>query len=186
MYKVISLLTLLATSSVMADQTITLNDGRQVVLHDNFTWQYITKTAPDKAKSLTSDKPQPAAIPLVDKQIGSIVKLGSNHLSMQLSDSGVDILLGAPSYVDGKLVIPTSITNQSVNSVILIEIEIEVSRINKEVLTKKNIKIWQSIKRMPETYLRPQQIEQGNNIDLEVAKHDQYFIKAKITSLINR
>ncbi|CAM3926040.1 DUF3157 family protein [Vibrio aquimaris] len=186
MYKAISLLTILAASTVMADQTVTLNDGRQVILNDNFTWQYVAQTSPDKAESLTSDKPQLAAIPLIDKKIGSMVKLDSNHPIMQLSDSGVDVLLGAPSYVGSKLIIPTSITNQSLNSVILIEIEIEVSGIDKKVFTKKSVKIWQSIKRMPDTYLRPQQMEQGKDIELEVVKQDQYLISANITSLINR
>ncbi|WP_114787749.1 DUF3157 family protein [Vibrio tetraodonis] len=186
MYKAISLLTILAASTVMADQTVTLNDGRQVILHDNFTWQYVAETPPDEAESLTSDKPQLVAIPLIDKKVASMIKLDSNHPSMQLSDSGVDLLLGAPSYVDGKLIIPTSITNQSLNSVILIEIEIEVSGIDKKALTKKSVTIWQSIKRMPETYLRPQQVKKGKDIELDVVKQDQYFISANITSLINR
>ena len=186
MYKAISLLTIFAASTVIADQTVTLNDGRQVILHDNFTWQYVVQTSPDEVESLTSDKPQLAAIPLIDKKTDSMVKLDSNHPIMQLSDSGVDVLLGSPSYAGGKLIIPTSITNQSLNSVILIEVEIEVSGIDKKVLTKKNIQIWQSIKRMPETYLRPQQVEKGKDIALDVAKQDQYLISANITSLINR
>ena len=68
MYKAISLLTIFAASTVMADQTVTLNDGRQVILHDNFTWQYVAQTSPDEIESLTSDKPQLAAIPLIDKK----------------------------------------------------------------------------------------------------------------------
>ena len=186
MYKATSLLTILAASTVMADQTVTLNDGRQVILHDNFTWQYVAQTPLDKAESLTSDKSQLAAIPLIDKKTDSMIKLDSNHPIMQLSDSGVDVLLGSPSYAGGKLIIPTSITNQSLNSVILIAVEIEVSGIDKKVLTKKNVTIWQSIKRMSDTYLRPQQVEKGKDIELEVVKQDQYLISANITSLINR
>ncbi|WP_305846343.1 DUF3157 family protein [Photobacterium kishitanii] len=36
-----AIIALIASSSVWAaDQTLTLNDGREVILHDNFTWQY--------------------------------------------------------------------------------------------------------------------------------------------------
>ena len=186
MYRFLGLFALLAASTATAGQTVTLDDDRQVILNDDFTWQYITDTSSAQTEVTTTERAQLASIPLINKTVGSMVRLDSMRPIMQLSDSGVDILLGVPSYDNEKLIIPTSITNQSLNSVILVEAEIEVSTASKEVLSKIHIKIWQSIKRMPDTYLRPQQVEQGKNIELEVIEQDQYFVTVRITSLITR
>ncbi|MBU2897626.1 DUF3157 family protein [Vibrio hepatarius] len=186
MYRFLGLFALLAASTAIADQTVTLDDGRQVILNDDFTWQYMANTTSAQTEIKATEKTQLASIPLIGKTVGSMVRLDSMRPTMQLSDSGIDVLLGVPSYDNQTLIIPTSITNQSLNSVILVEAEIEVSTASKKVLSKKHIKIWQSIKRMPDTYLRPQQVEQGKNIELDVIKQDQYFVTARITSLITR
>jgi hypothetical protein len=105
---------------------------------------------------------------------------------MQLSDSGVEVLLGAVSYQDGQLMIPTSVTNQSSQSVILVEIEIQVSTTSGDVLSKESVKVWQSIKRMADTYLRPQQVEQGKTIELAIDQAEQYLVTAKVINLETR
>lgn len=130
MKKLIGLFTLLTSSLVFASQTVTLEDGRQVQLNDDFTWQYVvlveaTKTdeiavveeAVQPATNIPVKKAKVAAIPLIEKAVGTIVTIGSDRATMQLSDSGVEVLLGAVSYQDGQLMIPTSVTNQSSQSV---------------------------------------------------------------------
>lgn len=186
MYKILGLATLILTSTAMAEQRVRLDDGREVILNDNFTWQYINNASSAQAKSTALDKTQPATIPLIEKKVASLITLDSKRPSMQLSNSGVEVLLGSPSYAEGKLIIPTSITNQSLNSVILIEAEVEISTPDKQTLVKKSITIWQSIKRMPDTYLRPEQVEQGRSIELKVDKQEQYFVSANITNLVTR
>ena len=127
-----------------------------------------------------------AAIPLIEKAVGTIVTVGSDRATMQLSDSGVEVLLGVVSYQDGQLMIPTSVTNQSSQSVILVEIEIQVSTTSGDVLSKESVKVWQSIKRMADTYLRPQQVEQGKTIELAIDQAEQYLVTAKVINLETR
>ncbi|MBN3494361.1 DUF3157 family protein [Vibrio neptunius] len=199
MNKLIGLFTLLTSSLVFASQTVTLEDGRQVQLNDDFTWQYVVQVETTKtdeiavvketvqpAATIPIKKPKVATIPLIEKAVGTIATVGSNRATMQLSDSGVEVLLGAVSYENGQLIIPTSVTNQSSQSVILVEIEIQVSTTSGDVLSKKSVKVWQSIKRMADTYLRPQQVEQGKTIELAIDKAEQYLVTAKVVNLATR
>lgn len=199
MKKLIGLFTLLTSSLVFASQTVTLEDGRQVQLNDDFTWQYVVPVEASKtdemaaveettqpAATIPAKKAKVAAIPLIEKAVGTIVTVGSDRATMQLSDSGVEVLLGAVSYQDGQLMIPTSVTNQSSQSVILVEIEIQVSTTSGDVLSKESVKVWQSIKRMADTYLRPQQAEQGKTIELAIDQAEQYLVTAKVINLETR
>ncbi|MDA0119999.1 DUF3157 family protein [Vibrio sp. T11.5] len=199
MNKLIGLFTLLTSSLVFASQTVTLEDGRQVQLNDDFTWQYVVPVETTKtneiavaketvqpAANIPIKKPKMATIPLIEKAVGTIATVGSDRATMQLSDSGVEVLLGAVSYENGQLIIPTSVTNQSSQSVILVEIEIQVSTTSGDVLSKKSVKVWQSIKRMADTYLRPQQVEQGKTIELAIDKAEQYLVTAKVVNLATR
>ncbi|KJY93953.1 ribonuclease [Vibrio neptunius] len=199
MNKLIGLFTLLTSSLVFASQTVTLEDGRQVQLNDDFTWQYVVPVETTKTNEIAAvkdtvqpaatipiKKPKVATIPLIEKAVGTIATVGSDRATMQLSDSGVEVLLGAVSYENGQLIIPTSVTNQSSQSVILVEIEIQVSTTSGDVLSKKSVKVWQSIKRMADTYLRPQQVEQGKTIELAIDKAEQYLVTAKVVNLATR
>ncbi|MGY3685479.1 DUF3157 family protein [Vibrio coralliilyticus] len=199
MKKLIGLFTLLTSSLVFASQTVTLEDGRQVQLNDDFTWQYVVPVEASKTDEMAAveettqpvatipvKKAKVAAIPLIEKAVGTIVTVGSDRATMQLSDSGMEVLLGAVSYQDGQLMIPTSVTNQSSQSVILVEIEIQVSTTSGDVLSKESVKVWQSIKRMADTYLRPQQAEQGKTIELAIDQAEQYLVTAKVINLETR
>lgn len=193
----ITLATLLATSSVYAAEVVTLADGRNVKLNDDFTWEYVVEsTAPEATvssatKTITAAAkvaPEPAitAIPVVTKTVGTTVSVNAKKPTMQLSDSGVDILIGSASYEDGELSFPTSITNQSSQSVIQIEVEVQVFDMSGKALAKEKVTIWQSIKRMADTYLRPQQAEQGNTIRLALPQSQQYQFSAQVVAVETR
>ncbi|MDN3608594.1 DUF3157 family protein [Vibrio ostreicida] len=185
MNKIIGLACLLTSSVTLAQQTVTLDDGRQIQLNDDFTWSYLDAPKPTKDLS-PPENLLIAQIPIIEKTVGTIVTLGNRRATMQLSDSGVDVLLDAVQYDHGQLIIPTSVTNQSSQSVILVEVEIEVAKTSGERLAKRNIKIWQSIKRLAETYLRPQQAEIGTTIKLNVDLSEQYLITAKVINVETR
>ncbi|UQA49776.1 MULTISPECIES: DUF3157 family protein [Vibrio] len=207
----ITLATLLATSSVYAAEVVKLADGREVKLNDDFTWEYVVnKTAP-KAAETTLEKVEAveaaavvasttavatvaapdttaeiATIPVVNKKVGTTVVVNAKKPTMQLSDSGVDVLIGSASYEDGELIFPTSITNQSSQSVIQVEVEVQVFDMAGKQLAKENITVWQSIKRMADTYLRPQQAEQGKTIKLAVPLSQQYQFSAEVLEVKTR
>ena len=193
----ITLATLLATSSVYAAEIVTLADGRSVKLNDDFTWEYVVENTAPKATAASATKtvtaeaeavavPVIATIPVVSKTVGTTVTVNAKKPTMQLSDSGVDILIGSASYQGGELVFPTSITNQSSQSVIQIEVEVEAFDMSGEALAKEKVIVWQSIKRMADTYLRPQQAEQGKTIKLAVPQSQQYQFSAKVVEIQTR
>ncbi|NIY88677.1 DUF3157 family protein [Vibrio campbellii] len=207
----ITLATLLATSSVYAAEVVKLADGREVKLNDDFTWEYVVKKATPKATETTLEKveaveaaavvasttaveavatPPPttemATIPVVNKKVGTTVFVNTKKPTMQLSDSGVDVLIGSASYEDGELIFPTSITNQSSQSVIQGEVEVQVFDMTGKPLAKQSVTVWQSIKRMADTYLRPQQAEQGKAIKLAVPQSQQYQFSAEVLEVKTR
>jgi hypothetical protein len=53
-------------------------------------------------------------------------------------------------------------------------------------LAKEKVTVWQSIKRMADTYLRPQQAEQGKTIKLAVPQSQQYQFSAKVVEVQTR
>ncbi len=207
----ITLATLLATSSVYAAEVVKLADGREVKLNDDFTWEYAVKKTTPKAAETTLEKAEAveaaavvasttavaavaapdttaeiATIPVVNKKVGTTVIVNAKKPTMQLSDSGVDVLIGSASYEDGELIFPTSITNQSSQSVIQVEVEVLVFDMSGKQLTKENVTVWQSIKRLADTYLRPQQAEQGKVIKLAVPQSQQYQFSAEVLEVKTR
>ncbi|MBR9875827.1 MAG: DUF3157 family protein [Vibrionaceae bacterium] len=193
----ITLATLLATPSVYAAEVVTLADGRNVKLNDDFTWEYVVENTTPKATTVSATKtvtaatepvatPVIATIPAVSKTVGTTVTVNAKKPTMQLSDSGVDILIGSASYAGGKLVFPTSITNQSSQSVVQIEVEVQVFDMSGKALAKEKVIVWQSIKRMADTYLRPQQAEQGKIIKLAVPQSQQYQFSATVVEVQTR
>lgn len=207
----ITLATLLASSSAYAAEVVRLADGREVKLNDDFTWEYVVKKATPKATETTLEKveaveaaavvasttaveavatPTPtteiATIPVVNKKVGTTVVVNAKKPTMQLSDSGVDVLIGSARYEDGELIFPTSITNQSSQSVIQVEVEVQVFDMTGKPLAKQSVTVWQSIKRMADTYLRPQQAEQGKAIKLAVPQSQQYQFSAEVLEVKTR
>lgn len=208
----ITLATLLATSSVYAAEVVKLADGREVKLNDDFTWEYVvqkampntTETTLEKVEAVeasavaasttaleavttqTTKAPEIATIPVVNKKVGTTVVVNAKKPTMQLSDSGVDVLIGSASYEDGELIFPTSITNQSSQSVIQVEVEVQVFDKSGKQLVKENVTVWQSIKRIADTYLRPQQAEQGKAIKLAVPQSQQYQFSAEVLEVKTR
>ncbi|BBL90351.1 ribonuclease [Vibrio rotiferianus] len=208
----ITLATLLATSSVYAAEVVKLADGREVKLNDDFTWEYVVKkampnttettlekveaveasafaastTALEAVTTQTTKAPEIATIPVVNKKVGTTVVVNAKKPTMQLSDSGVDVLIGSASYEDGELIFPTSITNQSSQSVIQVEVEVQVFDTSGKQLVKENVTVWQSIKRIADTYLRPQQAEQGKAIKLAVPQSQQYQFSAEVLEVKTR
>lgn len=192
----ITLATLLATSSVYAAEVVKLADGREVKLNDDFTWEYVVVSAAAESTTQSASKavtttgvaatPVIATIPAISKTTGTTVVVNAKKPTMQLSDSGVDTLIGSASYEGGELIFPTSITNQSSQSVIQIEVEVEVFDLSGKALKKEKVIVWQSIKRMADTYLRPQQAEQGKTIRLAVPQSQQYQFSAKVIEVTTR
>ncbi|WP_337165890.1 DUF3157 family protein [Vibrio fluvialis] len=176
----------------LAGEIVTLQDGRDVQLNDDFTWQYVQPVETSNSMSVAPAKPAVVAAapvlaaPLVKAQRGSMIELGSTKPTLQLSNSGVDIVLGSARYRDGQLILPTAITNQSTQSVINIVLQVEILDEQGNLLTTQTTNIWQSIKRMADTYLRPQASAAGKAIEVKVDEAPRYQIRASVTQVESR
>ncbi|ROO65012.1 DUF3157 family protein [Vibrio crassostreae] len=181
----------LLSSSAFADQMVTLQDGKQVLLKDDFTWQYVAQKQAEEVAT-TSEVAVPVsaapvvAVPVATNTRGTTIVVNSKKPSLQLSQSGVDVVLGASRYEDGELIIPTAITNQGTQAVILVSLNISVFTAEGELLAEEEVAVWKSIKRMADTYLRPKTGEEGKLIKLNLEQHPEYQIKAEITEVLAR
>ncbi|MBE8168857.1 MAG: DUF3157 family protein, partial [Shewanella sp.] len=173
-----------------ADTQLNLKDGRQVVLHDDFTWEYINQavitTAKDTNKVEQSDS-QIKLIPLVSasSQLAKI-NLNDSKNIQQLERAGVEVLLQAASYKSGQLFIPVSVTNNSPDSIVNVEVSYVLFDTQQQKLIQNEVSIWTSINRIPSTYLRPEQQKQGITLEIPVSHKDSYLLKAKITDVSTR
>ncbi|UPR35782.1 DUF3157 family protein [Vibrio cyclitrophicus] len=181
----------LLSSPAFADQMVTLQDGKQILLKDDFTWQYVAqKQAKEVATTSEIAVPVAAApvvaVPVATNVRGTTIIVDSKKPSLQLSQSGVDVVLGASRYEDGELIIPTAITNQSTQAVILVSVKLDLYSSSGELLEEKTVAVWKSIKRMADTYLRPKTDAEGTSIKLAVEQHPEYQIKAEIVEVLTR
>ncbi|MBF4335016.1 DUF3157 family protein [Vibrio anguillarum] len=170
---VITMLLSMTASAASYAQVLTLEDGRQVKLNDDFTWQYV------EPQSMSQETVIHAA-PIAQKARATTFEMESEKPILQLSDSGVEVVLGAAYYQGDTLVIPAAITNQSSQSVIAVVLSITLYDEQGQPLLTQQLPIWQSIKRMADSYLRPQTQAQGKPITLQVDRQQGYQISANI------
>ncbi|TKB49397.1 DUF3157 family protein [Ferrimonas sediminicola] len=185
-----------------ADQVVTLEDGRKVILHDDFTWQYLapeTPRADQAAKPLTPEaasaipalpkaaaQPKTKTMPKKPLSSGVIVRPGEAKDVMQLSDFGLDALLGRARYEGGELIIPTSVTNQGREAIIQVDVRVTVMDEFGQVLGRETLPLWRSIKRMADTYLRPGTSKAGLELRMAVEKRDLYQLQVEIDQVETR
>lgn len=181
----------LLSSSAFADQMVTLQDGKQILLKDDFTWQYVAQKQAEEVATTSEIAVPVAAAPVVAVPVatnvrGTTIVVDSKKPSLQLSQSGVDVVLGASHYEDGELIIPTAITNQSTQAVILVSVKLDLYSASGKLLEEKTVAVWKSIKRMADTYLRPKTDAEGTSIKLAVEQYPEYQIKAEIVEVLTR
>ncbi|WP_417347387.1 DUF3157 family protein [Ferrimonas sp.] len=192
-----------------ADQVVTLEDGRKVILHDDFTWQYLAPEAPKaddaaEAQQLPAKpqapvaatavpalpkaaaQPKTKAMPKKPLSSGVIVRPGEAKDVMQLSDYAVDALLGRARYEGGELIIPTAVTNQGREAIIEVDVHVTVMDEFGQILGQDTLPMWRSIKRMADTYLRPGASEEGLDLRMEVEQREVYQLKVEIAEVETR
>ncbi len=170
-------------------------EAHQVKLNGNFSWQYMVTNNADSVTRQGRIKSQPAQAPIsndsTDDAPNSNTQMapvypGSDKPIMQLSQNGINIELSAPIERDDELIIPTTVSNQSRDSIVQINLQVMVTNQQGRLLLKEDNTVWQSIKRVPETYLRPGDNETGKDIALNINPADTYNLSAKIVSITTR
>ncbi|UJF18322.1 DUF3157 family protein [Vibrio sp. SS-MA-C1-2] len=85
-----------------------------------------------------------------------------------------------------QLVIPTSVKNISNESIIYIAVDLYVSTEDGQQIKQEKVKIWSSIKRMPETYLRENTTQKGHTIKIKMKKASGYHLSFSINKILER
>ncbi|TKB56545.1 DUF3157 family protein [Ferrimonas aestuarii] len=180
-----------------ADQILTLEDGRQILLKDDFTWQYMPK---EETKALTNETMKPEVntpalqaqpIPtqtakLANSTVGVAFSINQQQPIMQISQAGFHVVLESAHYEDGELVIPTTIHNNGIEPVVEIYITLSLYDANGQLLAQDEYPVWQAIKRMASTYLRPGNQEKGTDIRIELPKHSEFRVTGQISDTDTR
>ncbi|PSU29074.1 DUF3157 family protein [Photobacterium lutimaris] len=186
---------------------VTLPDGREVMLLDDHTWQFVedAKQADIQsnraAKSVTTETTTGKAVTagtaaavgasavastssaVSSPASGDLVAPNTGRVVGEYQRSGVVIVAQPASYQDGRLTIPVSLRNEGTDSVILIEVATILRNNKGEVIKRDNHVVWTSIKRMPETYFRPGTEKEGKILTFSVPKLEHYFLDANITTV---
>lgn len=199
-----------------ADQIITLEDGRQIVLKADFTWEYLPTTSSpssndtDKpissiANMISATTPAAQTVTVLEptqksaaniaadapaspaaKAMGTPFKVDQNQEVVRVNQSGVTVVVGSPQWEDGELVFPTEIINNGLQPTIEVDLMVEIYDDNGQMLLREEFPVWRSIKRMASTYLRPGNSEDGTAIRAKLMRADQYQIRAQISDISTR
>ncbi|MGF1698762.1 DUF3157 family protein [Photobacterium makurazakiensis] len=174
---------LLATSVVAEPLKATLADGREVILYSDNTWRFLTPnagtTASAAALSVVSSVPQPS-FPTPD---GILIEPGTGKQVEAAQRSGVTVMLEPAYYQNGELVIPTLLKNDGTDAIVLVKLALKLHSEKGEVMARKEKKVWTSIKRMPETYFRPDTEREGKVLDFSVPAAKHYYLELEITEV---
>ncbi|WP_298444133.1 DUF3157 family protein [uncultured Ferrimonas sp.] len=176
---------LIATPTFAADQLLRLEDGRQVLLKADFTWDYVVEPSAAAA-------PQPDAIAVVAQPAtvvsqprGVTFSANQDKPILQTTKSDITVVLAAPHLDGDELVIPTSVINTGLESLIETDLQISISVQGGEP-QQHTVKIWRAIKRMASTYLRPGKSKAGNEVRIKIEPAAQYQLEAKISHIETR
>lgn len=168
------------TLQAFATETLQLKDGRSVQLNDDFTWHYVSENTAGSTTSV-------AVAPVTQPTLSAVtVKVGDNRPILQLSDSGVDVVLSNPRYEQGKLKLDSAITNQSSQAVISVRLTVRMQDAQGVWCDEQEVAVWQSIKRMAETYLRPHTSVAGKPLEFTVDQQPEYLLHVTIQQVETR
>lgn len=190
---------LLLSSSVMAADvaTITLENGAQVRLKDDFTWEYIiTETkaaempvavaAAPSANIVSTSTAAVAAAPVTTLTANAIARpelLGST------AKDGIKVTFTDSQWKGNKLGLTFELASTSGEHVTLVEVEASFFADDGSLLKTEKLEVWEAIFRMPETYLRKGEQRKSRVIwveDVDKNRWQKQLVNLKITEINSR
>lgn len=196
---------LLLTSSVMAADVanITLENGAQVRLKDDFTWEYViteTKAAPNAlaATAVASASSNVARVPsaaVTTQTVAAPVTtltataITQPELLGSTAKDGIKVSFAEGQWKGDKLGLSFDLASTSNEHVTLVEVEASFFADNGTLLKTEKLEVWEAIFRMPETYLRKGEQRKSSVIWVEGIDKSQWqkqLINLKITEINSR
>ena len=193
---------LLLTSSVMAADVanITLENGAQVRLKDDFTWEYViteTKAAPNAlaAAAVASASSNVASAAVTTQTVAAPVTtltataITQPELLGSTAKDGIKVSFAEGQWKGDKLGLSFDLASTSNEHVTLVEVEASFFADNGTLLKTEKLEVWEAIFRMPETYLRKGEQRKSSVIWVEGIDKSQWqkqLINLKITEINSR
>ena len=196
---------LLLTSSVMAADVanITLENGAQVRLKDDFTWEYViteTKAAPNAlaATAVASASSNVASVPsaaVTTQTVAAPVTtltataITQPELLGSTAKDGIKVSFAEGQWKGDKLGLSFDLASTSNEHVTLVEVEASFFADNGTLLKTEKLEVWEAIFRMPETYLRKGEQRKSSVIwveGIDKAQWQKQLINLKITEINSR
>lgn len=190
---------LLLTSSVMAADVaqITLENGAQVRLKDDFTWEYViteTKAAPN-ALATTAVVSTSSSVALATQTVAAPVTtltataIAQPELLGSTGKDGIKVSFAEGQWKGDKLGLSFDLASTSNEHVTLVEVEASFFADNGTLLKTEKLEVWEAIFRMPETYLRKGEQRKSSVIwveGIDKAQWQKQLINLKITEINSR
>ncbi|MFV0597532.1 DUF3157 family protein [Shewanella sp.] len=200
---------LLLSSSVMAADvaTITLENGAQVRLKDDFTWEYIitetkvaevpavaTVAAPSAAVTSTAAATAVATSTPAIEAATPVTTLTANAIARpellgSTAKDGIKVTFNESQWKGDKLGLTFELTSTSGEHVTLVEVEASFFADDGTLLKTEKLEVWEAIFRMPETYLRKGEQRKSPVIWVEgvdKSRWQKQMINLKITEINSR
>lgn len=196
---------LLLTSSVMAADVanITLENGAQVRLKDDFTWEYViteTKAAPNAlaATAVASASSNVASVPsaaVTTQTVAAPVTtltataITQPELLGSTAKDGIKVSFAEGQWKGDKLGLSFDLASTSGEHVTLVEVEASFFADNGTLLKTEKLGVWEAISRMPETYLRKGEQRKSRVIwveGIDKAQWQKQLINLKVTEIESR
>ena len=193
------------SSSVMAADVanITLENGAQVRLKDDFTWEYViteTKAAPNAlaATAVASASSNVASVPsaaVTTQTVAAPVTtltataITQPELLGSTAKDGIKVSFAEGQWKGDKLGLSFDLASTSNEHVTLVEVEASFFADNGTLLKTEKLEVWEAIFRMPETYLRKGEQRKSSVIwveGIDKAQWQKQLINLKITEINSR
>ena len=180
----LSFLTSSISHAVVLSET-KLPDGRQIQIHDDFTWSYVltevsAKSAPVAQSSGATSTPTPSAV-LTPQAIADPAMLGT------IAADGVKLTLQSTQKNDDQLGLNIQVSNLATGSVVKILGLVSFYSQQGQLLAQHEVSFWQAEYRLPDTYLRTQQTRPFRTLWLPMPDGNQApLIRLEITSVERR
>ncbi|NQZ93539.1 MAG: DUF3157 family protein [Moritella sp.] len=163
---------------------VVLEDGTEVVLNDDFTWQYVLLNQP-KADANTDTETKTASL---TPQLTPAAMANTALMTTNVSQ-GVRVTFKSASWDDTELGLDFDIENTSPLTVLKVTIAATLFDDSGNKITTSEFDVWQAKNRLPETYLRKGQQRVSRTFKLDDIKASQWqkqFISLTIIAVETR
>jgi len=139
--------------------TVTLDNGTTVLLHDDFTWEYIAVTT--DTVSQTGNIHSPVAMTSSVVTASSATKATKNKSSLLHSGllnnsvkNGVKVSYSEAIWQDQTLGLKFILSSNNTDGVVRVKVAVSFYDDNANKTTEQTVNVWQASYRLPDTYLR--------------------------------